>query len=209
MDFQTWLSFAGASFVLSLAPGPDNIFVLMQSVIYGRSAGLKVVLGLCTGLLVHTILVTIGVSAVIRASALAFTGLKIAGALYLLYLAYMAWKAPAVPMEEEKAAQKRAENNSFLKWWSRGFIMNLTNPKVIIFFLAFFPQFITTGQNTELQMIIMGATFICATIIVFGSIAVFAELVRKHVSSDKVQRAINRTGAVIFALLAASLIFST
>ena len=72
MDFQTWLSFAGASFILSLAPGPDNIFVLMQSVIYGRSAGLKIVSGLCTGLLVHTLLVAVGVSALIRASETAF-----------------------------------------------------------------------------------------------------------------------------------------
>lgn len=114
MDFQTWLSFAGASFILSLAPGPDNIFVLMQSVIYGRSAGLKIVSGLCTGLLVHTLLVAVGVSALIRASETAFFCLKAAGALYLVYLAVMAWKAPSTPMAEEKGEVKDAM--SFSKW---------------------------------------------------------------------------------------------
>lgn len=206
MDFQTWLSFAGASFILSLAPGPDNIFVLMQSVIYGRSAGLKIVSGLCTGLLVHTLLVAVGVSALIRASETAFFCLKAAGALYLAYLAVMAWKAPSTPMAEEKGEVKEAM--SFSKWWSRGFIMNLTNPKVIIFFLAFFPQFLLPGENTEVQILMMGLTFIVATVIVFGAIACFAEFVREKISSARVQQIINRTGAVIFMGLAVSLAFS-
>lgn len=206
MDFQTWLSFAGASFVLSLAPGPDNIFVLMQSVIYGRSAGLKIISGLCTGLLVHTFLVIVGVSALIRTSETAFFCLKAVGCLYLLYLAVMAWRAPAAPMAEEKGEVKGTM--SFRKWWARGFIMNLTNPKVVIFFLAFFPQFLSPGRNAEEQMMLMGLTFIAATIIVFSVVACFAELVREKISSARVQKAINRTGSVIFAALAASLVFA-
>lgn len=206
MEFQTWLSFAGASFVLSLAPGPDNIFVLIQSVIYGRSAGLKIIAGLCSGLLIHTLLVALGVSALIRASETAFFCLKAAGCLYLLYLAVMAWRAPSAPMGEEKGEVR--QNMSFGKWWARGFIMNLTNPKVIIFFLAFFPQFLSRNRNTELQIIVMGLTFIAATIIVFGAIAWFAEFVREKISSARVQQIINRTGSVIFVLLAGSLVFS-
>ena len=109
-------------------------------------------------------------------------------------------------MAEEKGEVKEAM--SFSKWWSRGFIMNLTNSKVIIFFLAFFPQFLLPGENTEVQILMMGLTFIVATVIVFGAIACFAEFVREKISSARVQQIINRTGAVIFMGLAVSLVFS-
>ncbi len=208
MDWQVWLAFAGAALVLSLAPGPDNIFVLMQSVIYGKNSGLKVVSGLCSGLLVHTFLIAVGLSALIRSSQYALLALKCAGAAYLVYLAVMAWKAPAIPLSEEKGLHPVKSENSFGKWWLRGFLMNLTNPKVIIFFLALFPQFISPERNYEIQVIIMGLTFICATIIVFGGVAYFAELVRRKVRSPSVQRAINRTGAGVFVALATSLLFT-
>lgn len=205
MPFDTWLAFFGASLVLSLAPGPDNIFVLMQSLIYGKSAGLKIISGLCTGLLVHTFLVTVGVSAIIVASPLAFNLLKIAGACYLVYLAFLAWNAPAVPLSEG-GDQNKSAGKSSLALWRRGTIMNLTNPKVVIFFLAFFPQFISLSYNTPIQMIIMGLTFIASTMIVFGAIALFAEWIRRWIKSSKVQKIINRSGSIIFVGLAVSLL---
>ncbi len=207
MVLHQWFAFALASIVISLAPGPDNIFVLMQSVIYGRAAGFRIISGLCSGLLVHTFLVTVGVSALIKASPTAFFILKVAGALYLTYLAVLAWKAPTVPLEEEKTGTTRSPK-TFWAWWRRGFIMNLTNPKVIIFFLAFFPQFVSDKYSYPLQMVIMGITFVGATILVFGACAIFAEMVRQKVSSPRVQQWINRTGSVIFVLLAANLIFA-
>ncbi|MCD8338995.1 MAG: LysE family translocator [Burkholderiales bacterium] len=206
MVFEQWVAFAIASIIISLAPGPDNIFVLMQSVIYGRTAGFKIISGLCSGLLIHTFLVTIGVSALIRASPSAFLILKIAGAAYLVYLAVLAWKAPAASLEEKTGVTKKPM--TFWTWWRRGFIMNLTNPKVIVFFLAFFPQFVSDKYSYPLQMIIMGITFIGATVLVFGACAIFAEMVRRKVSSPEVQRWINRTGATIFVLLAANLVFA-
>ncbi len=208
MEFQSWLAFLGASIVISFAPGPDNIFVLMQSVIYGKKAGLKIISGLCSGLLIHTILVTVGISGLIRASATAFFALKVVGCVYLVYLAYLAWTAPTMILAEEDSSSVPQEMSSFA-WWRRGLIMNLTNPKVIIFFLAFFPQFLSDTRNHAVQMIIMGLTFIAATIFVFGLVAVFAELVRKLVSTSRVQKIINRTGAVIFVLLAANLFFTS
>ncbi len=208
MDFHSWLAFLGASIVISFAPGPDNIFVLMQSVIYGKKAGLKIISGLCSGLLIHTFLVTVGISGLIRASTTAFFALKVVGCIYLVYLAYLAWFAPTMILAEEDSNNVRQEMSSFA-WWRRGLIMNLTNPKVIIFFLAFFPQFLSDTRNHAVQMIIMGVTFIAATIFVFGLVAVFAELVRKLVSTPKVQKIINRTGAVIFVLLAANLFFTS
>ena len=143
MPFDVWVTFFVAWFFLSIAPGPDNIFVLMQSIIYGKRDGLWVVAGLCTGLIIHVTLIAIGVTAVIRASDIAFTTIKMLGALYLVYLAILAWKAPVTSVTVSKDCALEQKKASALSLWRRGAFMNLTNPKVIIFFLAFFPQFLT------------------------------------------------------------------
>jgi threonine/homoserine/homoserine lactone efflux protein len=91
---DTALTFFGLALLLCYSPGPDNVFVLMQSAAHGRRAGLMVVLGLCTGLLLHTAALALGLAAVFAASALAFTVVKFVGAAYLLYLAWGAWRAP-------------------------------------------------------------------------------------------------------------------
>lgn len=207
MPFEMWLAFATAWFVLCLAPGPDNIFVLMQSIIYGKRDGLWVVVGLCFGLTVHIILVSIGVSALIRASAIAFTTVKVLGACYLVYLAILAWRAPA----QEISLDGKKERADVLPAWSlirRGALMNLTNPKVIIFFLAFFPQFLVEGYSVPIQNTIMGITIICTCLLVFGGIAICADKVRALITSAKVQRNVNRTGAFVFVCLALNIVFT-
>src|SRR5690606_11886639 len=142
---ETLSAFFFVAVLLALAPGPDNVFVLMQSALYGRTAGIRVVLGLCTGVLVHTLAVAAGLAAVFAASDLAFRLLKTAGALYLLWLAWQVLRAPtdAPP----------GTTVSTLGGWAlyrRGVIMNLTNPKVSIFFLAFLPQFAEDRKSTRL-----------------------------------------------------------
>lgn len=207
MAAEIWLTFAFAWFVLSLAPGPDNLFVLMQSLIYGRRDGLWVVSGLCTGLMVHLVLVGVGVAALIRASDIAFTALKIAGAAYLAYLAYLAWRAPTQEVALDGTGAQPV-GRSAVQLWRRGLIMNLTNPKVIIFFLAFFPQFLRPEDNVLLQMLVMGITVLVICVLVFGGVAVGAAYVRSWVKSERVQKAINRTGAVIFMLLAVNILLA-
>jgi threonine/homoserine/homoserine lactone efflux protein len=144
-----------ASVVLALAPGPDNIFVLTQSALHGRSAGLLVTLGLCTGLIVHTTAVAFGVAALIQTSAYAYTLLKFAGAVYLLYLAVQAFHAAGskVPAGANSARSAR-------QLYVRGIIMNVTNPKVSIFFLAFLPQFADPARGSLVfQLLVFGAVF--------------------------------------------------
>lgn len=207
MPFEMWLAFATAWFVLSLAPGPDNIFVLMQSVIYGKRDGLWVVVGLCMGLTVHIILVSVGVSALIRASEIAFTAVKVLGACYLVYLAVLAWRAPT----QEISLDGKKKRTEMLPAWSlirRGALMNLTNPKVIIFFLAFFPQFLVEGYSIPIQNTIMGITIIATCLLVFGGIAICADKVRALITSAKVQRNVNRTGAFVFVCLALNIVFT-
>lgn len=131
-----------ASALLSLVPGPDNIFVLMQSALYGRRAGLVITLGLCSGLLVHTLAVALGVASLFMVSAVAFSVLKFVGASYLLYLAWLSFRATAITLDETVVATEP----KLMALYRRGIIMNLSNPKVAIFFLAFLPQFASASD---------------------------------------------------------------
>jgi threonine/homoserine/homoserine lactone efflux protein len=199
MPVETLLTFALASALLSLAPGPDNLFVLMQSAQHGARAGLWVTLGLCTGLMGHTALVAGGVAAIFLVNALAFTVLKLAGAAYLLTLAVGAWKAGMSALPKEKSVVLPA-----LRLYRRGIVMNLANPKVAIFFLAFLPQFTTPANgNIAIQIILLGLIFMVLTLAVFGSVALLAgRLAGVFNRSGRVQQALNRLSALVFAGLA-------
>ena len=203
MAFETLMSFFIASVLLALAPGPDNIFVLTHSVIRGREAGLAVVMGLCTGLLVHTTLVALGVAVIFQTAGWAFTVLKTAGAAYLLYLAWQALTAKPVSL-----AGGSASRPSFAWSYRRGIIMNLTNPKVSLFFLAFMPQFVTPASvGITQQIMVLGGLFIVATIIVFGSMALMAaKLSNVFRRSPRVQSGLNKLAALVFVGLAMHLL---
>ena len=198
-SIETLTTFFAASVLLALAPGPDNIFVLTQSALRGRWAGISVTFGLCTGLLGHTAAVTLGLAAVFAASALAFTALKLCGAAYLLWLAWQSFRASSTEI-------RSTETDPLSSWqlYRRGILMNITNPKVSIFFLAFLPQFVDGSKGgVSVQMIILGAVFILATILVFGGIAILAGTIGGWLQrSPGIQRLMNRLTGTIFALLA-------
>lgn len=199
------LLFVTASVALAFAPGPDNIFVLTQSALHGRKTGLLVTLGLCTGLLVHTAAVALGVAAIFQTSLLAFNLLKLAGALYLLYLAAQAFRASAAALETNDSVG--------LSWrglYTRGIIMNITNPKVAIFFLAFLPQFADpTRGSITVQMMLLGGLFIISTLIVFGAVAWFAGYIGEWLQrSARAQIVMNRIAGTVFVALALRLAVS-
>ncbi|MEO6185122.1 MAG: LysE family translocator [Steroidobacteraceae bacterium] len=198
--------FFAASIALALSPGPDNIFVLTQSALHGRSAGLLVTLGLCTGLLVHTTAVSLGVAAIFQTSTLAFTALKFVGAAYLIYLAWKSFGAGASAIGAQ--ASPRPTNAAL---YARGIVMNVTNPKVAIFFLAFLPQFTDPARGSlTLQMLQLGGLFMLATLLIFGGIAWCAGYLGEWLKrSDRAQRVINRVAGGIFLLLALRLAIST
>jgi threonine/homoserine/homoserine lactone efflux protein len=202
---ETLLAFFLASLVLAVAPGPDNLFVLTQAALRGRSAGLAVTLGLCTGLLVHTTAVALGLAALFAASALAFTLLKLCGAGYLLWLAWQAWRASSTSI-------RTAPEDRLNGWqlYRRGILMNITNPKVSVFFLAFLPQFAdpARGPLTQ-QLLLLGAIFMVATILVFGGIALLAGMLGAWLTrSPGLQRIMNRLTATVFVGLALKLALS-
>ncbi|MCL2789440.1 MAG: LysE family translocator [Desulfobulbus sp.] len=205
IPFDVLFLFTAASAALAITPGPDNLFVLTQSALYGRKAGLLITLGLCTGLLVHTSAVALGIAVILHKSAVAFNALKMIGAGYLLYLAWQAFRAGAV----DPAAQKSGPMGGWALY-ARGILMNVTNPKVAIFFLAFLPQFTDPGRGLiPLQIVLLGAVFMICTLVVFGGIAWAAGHIGQWLSnSRRVQVVLHRAAGSIFMLLAGRLAFS-
>ncbi len=206
MPIDSMLTFIVASALLSLAPGPDNIFVLAQSALYGKTSGILVTLGLSTGLIVHTIAVALGVAVIFQTSVVAFTVLKVVGAIYLLYLAWQALRASASTLDEPQLSARSS-------WvlYRRGIIMNITNPKVSIFFLAFLPQF-ASPERGELapQIFILGGVFLCVSLVIFCAIAVLAGVLGGWLNrSPKTQVYLNRIAGVVFAALALKLVSVT
>ncbi|HEY0878490.1 MAG TPA: LysE family translocator [Zeimonas sp.] len=203
LPVETVLTFFTASLLLAAAPGPDNLFVLTQSTLHGRGAGLLVVLGLCTGLVVHSLAVAFGAAAVFQSSAVAFSVLKFGGAAYLLYLAWKTFTASALPLPGEGAASGPGRRELY----RRGVIMNITNPKVSVFFLAFLPQFADPARGSvAVQILFLGGLFIVSTILVFGCVALAAGSLRERLlRSDRAQVALHRLAAIVFVGLAVRL----
>lgn len=199
---ETLAAFFAASVLLALAPGPDNLFVLTQSALHGKRPGLVVVLGLCTGLIVHTTAAALGVAVIFQASASAFTVLKLCGAVYLFYLGWQAFRAAAA-----RIPAGGRETLTLGRLYRRGILMNVTNPKVSIFFLAFLPQFADPQRGTlPLQLLLLGGVFILATVLVFGGIALLAGALGEWLErSAKTQRVMNRLAGSVFIGLALKL----
>lgn len=196
------LVFFGASLLLALAPGPDNIFVLTQSALRGAFAGFVITLGLGTGLMVHTSAVAFGVAAIFKTSALAFSALKYIGAGYLLFMAWKAFRASPVDI-----ASENNRGTPLRLLYRRGIIMNITNPKVSIFFLAFLPQFADPSRGPlVLQIFVLGLVFILAALLIFGTVCILAGTIGDRLRrSPKTQLILNRTACIIFIGLALKL----
>lgn len=191
MDAAVLLSFAAASLVLAAAPGPDILYVLAQSAQSGARAGLAVVVGLMIGCLIQT--------AAAAASPWLFWTIRLAGVAYLVYLAWGAWHAPV------SVGQTQAERISLAVLLRRGVIMNVTNPKVQIFFLAFFPQFASkgaTGWQMASEMGLLGAVFTLCAFVVMAGCALFAGVLSDTIRSPRVQFVLNKASALIFLGLA-------
>ncbi|USE35829.1 LysE family translocator [Endozoicomonas sp. SCSIO W0465] len=200
---EAFITLGLASILLSLAPGPDNIFVLTQSALHGRKAGFFVTLGLCTGLIFHTAAVAFGVAAIFQTSVLAFNILKLIGAAYLIYLAWQAFKAPGKNIN----SAGRSDPVTPIKLYFRGIIMNITNPKVSIFFLAFLPQFASPESGAIApQIFVLGFIFILVTLLVFNIISLLSSMLGAWLSgSKKAQLYLNKISGTVFLGLALKL----
>ena len=176
------ISFILAVSILAISPGPDNIFVLMQSVLHGKKYGLATIIGLMTGCIVHTIFVAVGISTIIKENNTIFLVIKILGAVYLLYLAYKVITGGSeISMSTEKIDKKTP-----FQLFKIGFIMNVLNPKVTLFFLALFPGFLFSEiLPISLQFYILGALFILVSFVVFSLIAILGGTISEKIKTSK------------------------
>ncbi|QAA81146.1 LysE family translocator [Aequorivita sp. H23M31] len=178
---ETLISFALATFILALSPGPDNIYVLTQSLANGTKSGIATTAGLISGCIVHTTLLAFGISAILTASENIFYAIKVLGACYLLYLAYKVYKS-----NSNISLANDAPKKSYFQLFKIGVVMNLVNPKVMIFFLAFFPGFLwDKNENIIVQFYILGAIFMIISFLTFSSIAALAGRISKFVHRGK------------------------
>jgi threonine/homoserine/homoserine lactone efflux protein len=214
------LEFFIAAIVVALAPGPDNLFVLAQSATHGAKAGFCIIGGLCTGIMVQTGLLVVGVSALIAASPVAFFVIQCLGAAYLVYLAYKSFQVRAGVVVSSEFGVRNSESgvrNSELdksqslsarRLYLRGIIMNLTNPKAILFALSFIPPAVKMDSplSPSVQMLILGSEFVVATFIVFGTVALLAGAVKKFMlNSPKANRNLNWFSGAVFLFMAVAL----
>ncbi|MBS4149252.1 LysE family translocator [Pseudomonadota bacterium DY0742] len=196
------LEFLLTSLVVVLIPGAGVIYTVSTALIHGRRAGMIAALGCTAGIVPHLLATILGLAAVLHASALAFQGLKYAGVAYLFYLAYATWRDRSAFAVETGAVRCSAAGLI-----AKAFLLNILNPKLTIFFLAFLPQFIQPGAGDPLRsLLILSATFMGMTFAVFVLYGLLAHLFRTAViESTRVQTWLRRGFAASFAGLGANL----
>lgn len=191
------------SLVVVLIPGTGVLFTVSTGLARGRRASVFAALGCTAGILPHLLAAVLGLAAVLHMSAVAFQGLKLAGAAYLLYLAWATWRdTGALAVDGATAAPASARGLLV-----RAFLLNILNPKLSIFFLAFLPQFVVPGALSPLaQMLALSGVFMAMTFVVFVAYGVLANAFRHAVvESPRVQSWLRRGFAAAFAGLGANL----
>lgn len=182
LDSNILIPFLTASVLLTFMPGPDIIYVIMQSITNGKKYGIATALGLVSGIIIHTTLIAFGVAAIIKKSDTLFFLIKLFGAVYLFYLAYKTYKSSS----EIQIGEDKIPNNSLITLYKQGFIMNLLNPKVVIFFLAFFPGFIIESEvNVTQQIYILGLLFMLQAFVVFSFISIVSDKLTLFLRGNK------------------------
>ena len=205
LDLSTLVSFLVAAVLLTLMPGPDNLFVLAQSISQNKEAGFATSLGLCSGLLIHVTAAAVGISALLYQSSLAFSLVKYAGAAYLLYMAIQALRE-----KESASTSQNHPHQTYSALYRKGIIMNILNPKVSLFFLALLPQFVEQEVgNPAIQMVLLGGVFIIQALLIFCIISLFAGKLSNLLTRNSViSRRINIFKGILLGIIGIQIAFS-
>jgi threonine/homoserine/homoserine lactone efflux protein len=252
MDSTLFVAFLIAVALLSLAPGPDMLFIVANAVTGGRRAGVVAALGMSTGLAVHTVAAALGLGALIQAAPMVLDGVRVAGAVFLVYLAVSTWRssmtvgrvevpeAPDGPAASDRGrdhapsdtgpsdtgpsgtgpsdrgpigAAPAGRPRSISRVYAMATLTNLANPKVVLFYLAFFPQFLTTSTGSwpvTLQFLTLGTAFIVVGLAVDASAGMLAGMLSERVlRRGRVRRWLDRVSAAVFGGLAVRLALDT
>ncbi len=207
-DYGYWILFFSASFALSISPGPDVIYILTKTISGGKKVGFASSFGVCTGALFHVLLASIGLSAILVSSELAFTFIKYIGATYLIYLAYKSFKSAGTSLHIEHSKKTK---ESPWKAFKQGMLIDILNPKVAIFFMAFLPQFVREGYGSvSIQLFYLGFLVICVGIVVESIYVLLAsKLTHKIRNSKKISIWLDKIVGTIFIGLGLKLAIST
>lgn len=207
MSLQVWFAFMLACWVISISPGAGAIASMSSGLHYGFRHGYWNAIGLQIALLLQILVVAAGVGVLFATTPWAFAVVKWFGVGYLLYLAYLQWKAPIRDLALQTEDQTGHPNKSKLKLLIHGFFVNLTNPKAIVFLLAVLPQFVDLSKPQWIQYLIMAITMISIDLIVMAGYTGLAAKVLRLLKSAKQQKNLNRTFAVLFTCAAGLLSF--
>ena len=200
------LGFLSAAILLTLMPGPDILFVITQSITRGKKAGIIVACGLCTGLIAHTAAVSLGLSLILYNSPVAFSVLKYMGAAYLIYLGVKSY----IHRKENSLALPSATGVEY-KLYRKGILMNILNPKVLLFFIAFFPQFVSRAtENPAGELLLLGLLFMAQAIVIFTLVALLADrLSRRLMQNARFSLIMHIIESLVYFAIGISLIFVT
>ncbi|WP_151749982.1 LysE family transporter [Acinetobacter seifertii] len=203
MSLQIWFAYMLSCWVISISPGAGAIASMSSGLNYGFRHGYWNAIGLQIALLIQIMIVAAGVGVLFATTPLAFQMVKWFGVAYLLYLAYLQWTAPIKDIE----IQHEKKNKSISALLLNGFVVNISNPKAIVFLLAVLPQFLDLSKPQWIQYLIMAATMITIDLIVMAGYTGLASKVLRLLRSPKQQKYLNRGFAVMFSC--AALLLST
>jgi threonine/homoserine/homoserine lactone efflux protein len=192
-------AFLVASVLLTVSPGPDNLFILAQGMTHGRRTALPVAWGMCCGISVHAAAATLGIAALLRGSPTAFAAIRIAGAAYLLWVAVGLWREAGRPVPSGGSGLAHPGGALFL----RGFLMNVLNPKVALFFLAFFPQFIAAEDaHPTRSTLLLSTVFFLQALAIFTLFALMSDSIGRAWTGPRLRPALLRLTALGLAAVA-------
>ncbi|EXR83502.1 lysE type translocator family protein [Acinetobacter baumannii 214216] len=203
MSLQVWFAYMLACWVISISPGAGAIASMSSGLNYGFRHGYWNAIGLQIALLIQIMIVAAGVGVLFATTPLAFQAVKWFGVAYLLYLAYLQWTAPVKDIEIQHEKKDKSVSALLLN----GFVVNISNPKAIVFLLAVLPQFLDLSKPQWIQYLIMAATMVTIDLIVMAGYTGLASKGLRLLRSPKQQKYLNRGFAVMFSC--AALLLST
>jgi len=203
MTLEIIISFFITSFVLTISPGPDIMYVLSTSITKGKQFGIAAAIGLSSGLLFHTTLLAFGVSTLIVACPWLYTAIKVFGTLYLLRIIYLLYSSPITPITMEDSNNSSLQNSTVFQQVQQGLIMNVLNPKIMLFFLSLFSTFLhPEWGNLNLQIYTLGSVFMLQALLVFSIVAYLSGFLRNYLLKyPYVQAVLNYVQIAVFITL--------
>ncbi len=190
MAFELWLAYAIAATIIIVIPGPTILLVITQSLIHGKAATLPLVLGVMLGDALALLLSLFGLGAILATSAFFFTIIKWVGAGYLVYLGISLWRSPSVIVTSDETVEYKGAFSLFM----RVFIVTTFNPKGIVFFIAFLPQFVDPALDVVAQLALLGVTFVVIGTLNAAMYAIFSGALKRFLQREKARRWFNRCG---------------